>query len=255
MSKLSFKNEGEGHSFWQNYTDLMSGLMVVFLIAAAASLFLYNKAMEDLNDVDSRADRAEEELNDIKSVISDIVGWGPGIGESLDSALTKLVRNAKLYEQVKAFDEAQAKLTRNYFNYDTIHHRFICKIDVQFAQDSHVIAPGYKTDLVAAGKELESILSSYHQSEYIGFKVVIDGRAARHYEGEPSNESVDRLSYLRARELYNLWRQNGIINRIELDGGDISVSGSGFYGSGRYPFAQEMLNKQFIIQIIPYIKF
>ena len=34
MSKLNFKNEGDEHNFWQNYTDLMSGFLVVFIITS-----------------------------------------------------------------------------------------------------------------------------------------------------------------------------------------------------------------------------
>lgn len=244
MGKLSNKDEEGGHSFWQNYTDLMSGLMIVFLIAAAASL-LECKHLSDEN----------ENLRRNTDTLMTIVGIVPGQGESLDSALHNLVSNAQLYEQVKAFDEAQRNLESEYFKYDESHHRFICKINVQFQQNSYVIDSAYNPDLIAAGEQLRDILSEFHKSEYIGFKVVIDGRAARHYDGEPSNESVDRLSYERARQLYNLWRENNIIQSIEDENGDVSVSGSGFYGSGRYPFAQEALNKQFIIQIIPYIKF
>ena len=29
MSRLNLKNEGDEHNFWQNYTDLMSGFLVV----------------------------------------------------------------------------------------------------------------------------------------------------------------------------------------------------------------------------------
>ena len=32
--KMSFKSQGVTHNFWQNYTDLISGLMIIFLIAS-----------------------------------------------------------------------------------------------------------------------------------------------------------------------------------------------------------------------------
>lgn len=32
--KMSFKSQGVTHNFWQNYTDLISGLMIIFLVAS-----------------------------------------------------------------------------------------------------------------------------------------------------------------------------------------------------------------------------
>ena len=40
MKKIKFRENGEEHNFWQNYTDLMSGFLIVFIIA---SLVAYNK--------------------------------------------------------------------------------------------------------------------------------------------------------------------------------------------------------------------
>lgn len=39
MRRIKFKDNGEEHNFWQNYTDLMSGFLIVFIIA---SLVAYN---------------------------------------------------------------------------------------------------------------------------------------------------------------------------------------------------------------------
>ena len=39
MSKLNFKNEGDEHNFWQNYTDLMSGFLVVFIITSLVAWY------------------------------------------------------------------------------------------------------------------------------------------------------------------------------------------------------------------------
>ena len=38
MSRLNFKNEGDEHNFWQNYTDLMSGFLVVFIITSLVGM-------------------------------------------------------------------------------------------------------------------------------------------------------------------------------------------------------------------------
>ena len=70
------------------------------------------------------------------------------------------------------------------------------------------------------------------------------------------------MSYRRARGLYYLWNNNGIIEEIEKQGGEVFVSGSGYYGKGRHtkhtdPNSPdpEGLNKRFIIEVIPFIKF
>lgn len=273
MRRINLRGGDEEHNFWQNYTDLMSGLMIVFLIAAATSVIRYIELESDYKLIKNSNKDASEIIDSLKNQnselkvalsnkdsllthIYDITGQVPGQGESLDSAIHHLVSNAELYEQVKAFDEAQRRLESQYFTYDTHNHRFICKLFVEFAPDRYEWPKGYKTDTLAlAGKELEAILSPYQSSKHIGFKVIIDGRAAREKTTDQSHINVDVLSYQRARQLYYLWRKNGIIARLEELGADVSVAGSGFYGSGRFPYEQEWKNKQFIIQVIPYIKF
>ena len=43
MSRLNLKNEGDEHNFWQNYTDLMSGFLVVFIITSLVAWYGYIK--------------------------------------------------------------------------------------------------------------------------------------------------------------------------------------------------------------------
>ena len=43
MSRIKFHDDGEEHNFWQNYTDLMSGFLIVFIIA---SIIAYNQYKE-----------------------------------------------------------------------------------------------------------------------------------------------------------------------------------------------------------------
>lgn len=37
MSRMSFRKDGEEHNFWQNYTDLISGFLIVFIITSLVS--------------------------------------------------------------------------------------------------------------------------------------------------------------------------------------------------------------------------
>lgn len=41
MSRLSFREDGEEHNFWQNYTDLMSGFLIVFIITSLVAYGSY----------------------------------------------------------------------------------------------------------------------------------------------------------------------------------------------------------------------
>ena len=58
--KIQFHNSGgESHNFWQNYTDIMSGLMIVFLLASLGYIVTHdeeqqikaiNEAYKELSD-------------------------------------------------------------------------------------------------------------------------------------------------------------------------------------------------------------
>ena len=249
MSRIKFHDDGEEHNFWQNYTDLMSGFLIVFIIA---SIVAYNQYKEK------------------ESLMSQLVEMAGGskTGELSDldkERLVKLVSNAELYEKVSAFDKAQESLNSQYFHFDSLYRRFECKLDVQFVSDSSTIDSKYLKQLVQAGNEFVDILKEFPSAENVGFKVVIEGRAAKETGFVPALYNIqyaDALSYKRARNLYFLWNNNGIIEEIEKQGGEVFVSGSGYYGKGRHTKQTdpnspdpEGLNKRFIIEVIPFIKF
>lgn len=249
MSRFSFRDNGEEHNFWQNYTDLMSGFLIVFIIASIIAYKQY------------------KEKESLMSTLIEMAG-GSKTGELTDldrERLEKLVSNAELYEKVRAFDKAQESLNSKYFHFDSIYRRFECKLDIQFVSDSSTIDPKYLDILVKAGKEFVDILRQFPSTDNVGFKVVIEGRAAKRIDLKPTWRNIqyaDTLSYRRARGLYYLWNKNGIIANIEKQGGEVFVSGSGYYGKGRHtkqtdPTSHdpEGLNKRFIIEVIPFIKF
>lgn len=230
MSKLNFKNEGEEHNFWQNYTDLMSGFLVVFIITSIVAWWGYLEVTRPLGS------------GDIRVTISQ-------------------------YLKIQAFQEAQKSLESEYFHYNEQYQRFECKSDIMFEPNLANIPADKEEVFVKAGEELvNTILSKFKESVNISFKIIIEGRAARHLNkgSKAENQAADQAdwktmeirSYERALSLYNLWKKNGIISSIESMKGEVFISGSGFGGQGRYPNTpgQEELNKTFIIQIIPYIK-
>lgn len=229
MGKISFRNNGEDHNFWQNYTDLMSGFLIVFIIASIVAYSSYKIYV----DLYHEKGITETNINDI-------------------------IVNAELYKKIKEFQDAQKSLQSDYFRYNSTYDRFECTVDVQFETDSDVIPQKSYNDLILAGQQLEDIIKMFQKSTNISFKIIIDGRAAKHND-QLKNETYWRftevLSYKRARNLYNFWQSKGILEDLEKLNGEVFISGSGFGGQGRYVGAEEGRNKTFIVQIIPYIKY
>lgn len=230
MSFLNSDNESDGHNFWQNYTDLMSGFLVVFMITSIVAWYGYIK------------------------VTGAIGGDGGNIRVTIEQS-----------RKIREFNEAQRSLKSKYFDYNEKYQRFECKSDIMFEPNCADIPPEKEDVFVNAGKELTSeILSKFENSTNLSFKIIIEGRAARHmYKGsKEANDAADNAawhvvqikSYERALSLYNLWKKHNIIKSIEEMNGEVFISGSGFGGTGRYPSEEEDKNKTFIIQIIPYIK-
>lgn len=229
MSKISFKDNGEEHNFWQNYTDLMAGFLIVFIITSLVAYTSYKVYV----DLYHEKGITEANINDI-------------------------VVNADLYKKIKDFQDVQKSLESNYFKYNDTYHRFECSVDVQFDKDKADIPTASCEELRKAGKELEKILTDFQKSINVSFKIVIEGRAARHLQEDENLKHWDNtevLSYRRARNLYRLWQKHKILSDIENTNGEVFISGSGFGGQGRYTGADESRNKTFIIQIIPYIKY
>ena len=179
MRKIKFRENGEEHNFWQNYTDLMSGFLIVFIIA---SLVAYNK---------------------YKGYVE--LYYGVGVTEA---NINDIVVNAKLYKQIKEFQEAQNQLQSKYFAYSSKYDRFECTVDVLFKPEDPVIPDVNKAELIAAGKELEGIIKKFVTTTDVAFKVVIEGRAAQKFGTNPDlahRSYAETLSYNRARNLKNLW--------------------------------------------------
>ena len=258
MKRLNIHNDGEEHNFWQNYTDLMSGFLIVFIVASLVAYSSYKIYV----DLYHEKGITEANVNDI-------------------------IINAELYEKIRDFQDAQKALKSKYFQYNEQYKRFECKIDVQFtSNDFEHIRPEYVEDLKNAGRELDSILTQFTKTTGVRFKVVVEGRLANNLrdggihwvtpEGNPSawKQGLEN-SYKRALTVVELWRSNNILSDLLYNDpansaakvntghkypGELFVSGSGYGGQNRYKYSPqdprgEDKNKTFIIQIIPYINF
>lgn len=232
MSKLFFRKNGEEHNFWQNYTDLMSGLLIVFIIIS----FVEYSYFKDYAAVCHKMGVDEDNIEDVKVSVD-------------------------MYKKINEFQKSLKDIKGRYFNYNDKYRRFECTVSVQFMPDSCKIPEMKKRDLINAGKEIDSIVGRLKQYENISYKLVIDGRAAKSDTLKNPIQNhlmyVEKLGYNRALELFYLWRSNNVFSNIDsCDINDnILVTGSGYRGDGRYKYGKEDRNKTFIIQIIPYIKY
>lgn len=247
MGRFYFKDNGEEHNFWQNYTDLMSGFLIVFIITSLVAYVGYKSFV----DIFTESSNGEVTVQDV-------------------------IVNHKLYKKIREFQIVSKTLGNQskYFSYNEGFKRFECSIDVQFDPGQAIIKPQYIEPLDSAGRELENLVKVFQQkSDNIAFKVIIDGRAANNLdrnvnngkpwiEGSPEWEKMELKSYERARAVRDLWKRKGIFSdNSSLTNVDVIISGSGFGGKGRYAQQRgskedmEAKNKTFIIQIIPYINF
>ena len=77
MRRLNLHKDGEEHNFWQNYTDLMSGFLIVFIIASLVAYSSYKIYV----DLYHEKGITEANVNDI-------------------------IINAELYEKIRQFQDA-----------------------------------------------------------------------------------------------------------------------------------------------------
>jgi len=227
MRKL-FKRSEEESSSWQSYTDLMAGFLAVFIIAAIVGVI------------------------SIKGLVGEIGELGGSIGE----IRVKLLK----YKQLRDIDNAINSLdSSKYFFYNKKYRRIEYKKDILFQPMNPAIPVENYNDLNSAGREIATFVNTRAKIEYLGFKVIIEGRTANSHSNPVSylHEDSKILSFQRAMSLYYLWQLNGIIDEIKKNENvEIFISGSGMEGKGRYkglgPNGEDR-NKLFIIQIVPYL--
>ena len=221
------KKEDEEHNFFQNYTDLLSGFLIVFIIA---SLVFYQQYIS-------------------------LDGWVKQHGGDVSG----VIRDLELASKLKAFAKAQHELTKDnkYIHYNASADRFECEVNSIFKPNESTLQSGGESKIIEAGKELNAVLKEC-KSENIEVKVIIEGRASRHKCQIPSKgeqQRLEKLSLDRAKYLYNVWEKHGTLTQVTSPEKDIVVTGSGVFGYKRYNGSKEDLNRRVVIQIIPFIKY
>jgi len=166
-------------------------------------------------------------------------------------------KERKKIEEIKA---AIKNLDPEYFKYDSINKYHEFQTNIEFTSKKHDIPKKYYGILKEAGKALEKVLNDSTNKEFdIKYIVIIEGMAARYtdplkYKKHFTPKNINytyKLSYDRAKEVYQFWVNNGIKFNEKIV--EIIIAGSGWFGAGRYTGKDEGKNKRILIQIIPKI--
>lgn len=210
--------------FWPSFTDLMTSLFFIMLtlyIITFAQLKRKNKVLE----------------NQIKII------------KTVEANLQPLKNDKKL------------------FTYEEEYSRFKLSFDVKFQDDKFSIYSN--TDLVNpdltrikitdAGKKLKAVVEHLKlakeqnkELDKVSYIVVIAGYASRDNNPKRLMHNYE-LSYLRALNLWQYWKDIGIDFESKGYKGliDLQISGNGWGGLGR--LNNEKDNQRFLIQIFPKI--
>lgn len=207
------QEQEEEHNFWMSYTDLMSGLLIVFIIG---SLVAYNSfqdnekliegmgGKEKVEDIKQMLDRMDPrqfglwmaELERLEAsrkalnvespyeymtqvgIYEDLIHTIGGVGQ-----LNDLRISADSYNKMRAITEFFRDLENDYFEYNEQYSRIEYKKHIEFKKNSYVIQTNYVKDLVAAGNNLVDIIKD-NQQDGVYYKIIIEGRAAMFFNTE-----------------------------------------------------------------------
>lgn len=100
MKHLFGKDKGEEHNFWMSYTDLMSGFLIVFIIATIIYQHENNKFIDfnnKLNEMGYDLDDAEEMLGDYIAKKTDMLN----INDKFKDVFTQVDTNCYYFDSVE----------------------------------------------------------------------------------------------------------------------------------------------------------
>ena len=189
--KIFGKASGEMHNFWQNYTDLMSGLMIIFLIASVGYVVSKDDSRKIKAIIGAQkelADRSEfftynEKYNRFECTID--VKF-PAYSEVHDLYRASMIPDNNRKDLINAGRELRNFIDKQKAKYDGI--------------DFEIIIDGRAQE----GKKKRKISKSDLQT-------------------------INELSYLRALSLYSLWEDNKLFNN-RIDNIHAAGSGFGRVG-------------------------
>lgn len=240
------ENKDNG-TFWPSYVDVMTTLFAIMLVLFAVSF--------------SRFKIKEKQLQ--------------GLVDEYENIIT-------VYTTVSSIDST------NYFDYNKDYLKHLFTVDVQYQTKEFDIqhkllydgvdiskANAIRDSVIHAGMLIKETLSQLEkESVYnnnIKFLVIIEGQSSKVFYYENYWKNNYTLSYLRAQNLYEFWKENNI--DLESSQCQVIISGSGEGGVPRhipdsvalkaqYPSGRdyhqawtkiEQKNQRFLIHIVPVI--
>lgn len=220
---------------WLGYADLMTSLFFVMLVMFVVAFTKYI-------DLSNKVEGVKEQIGELEVENKQLI-------EQKNRLRVSQEKFKKINEITTALDKMSDE---SYFRFNKACKRHELVHGGLFDFNSFVIKGNQKPMLIQVGRELASIINQVKVEDGVQYMLVIEGRAGR-FEDEEMNSKYNtfakRLSYERAKALYDLWIDNYI--RFDEDLCQVIISGSGFEGSCRYARNEEIKNRSFVIQLIP----
>ena len=189
--KIFGRASGEMHNFWQNYTDLMSGLMIIFLIASVGYVV------------------SKDDSRKIKAIIS---------------AQKELADNSKYFSYNENYNRFECTIDVNFIAYSITRNEKESSV-IPEQDRSELINAGRELRIFIDeqrakydGIDFEIIIDGRAQ----------EGKKKRKIS-KSDLQTINELSYLRALSLYSLWEENKLFNN-KIDNIHAAGSGFGGVG-------------------------
>ena len=226
-----------GEFFWVSFSDLMTSLFFIVLVLYVLTYVMLKREQD-----------------------------------KLQSTVENLEQKLKVYDLV----EQNLKPLKNdslLFRYENKYKRFTLAFDVSFGISESEIKEGKLKNFNETSKKIKSVGKKLQNTidllarkkaedpamKNVSYLVIISGYASHLLNGTQVKDY--ELSYKRAYNLWNYWKNIGIDFEATKYRGliDLQISGNGWGGVGRFErdpnnfFRNETKNQRFIIQIVPKI--
>lgn len=152
-------------------------------------------------------------------------------------------------ENIKKVQQSTKDLSREYFQYNSQHEKYVLKVKCFFPTNKYdidLLSQGSRDSLYRAGKEIEKFLMHHTDNQYI---LIIEGQASK--DGLNLTDHNYDLSFQRAYSLMKFWKDDRWINFGNNCEVQIAGSGDGRYNIETMRDPIEINNQRFLIHIIP----
>jgi hypothetical protein len=246
MKKLFGKSKGEEHNFWMSYTDLMSGFLIIFIIAS----LIYNNSGKTYNPETHKVVPIHSEVYDSRKFALYGKEKNPNVYVNENGII--IIRDSE-WNILQEILSSIENINTDYFEYDSRYKRHTLRnIRVSFRRGSSDIRDIPQNEcnrLLEAGRAIQEFVNrAAGENHNIKYLLIIEGQSSR-----DNYARNDELSYERALALVKYWSRNHI--RFDPDKCEVIISGSGQTSRFRNQpdNASNRQNQRFVIHIIPKI--